>query len=116
MSVTITKTYFMVPVDEMARAVGFYRDALGLTLRFESPEWTELFWGDATIALHRGGGGDHGESWLGFEVDDLDAALEAIEAAGGHRGADRTEGGVRLVSITDTEGNVLTVGATPTWG
>ena len=51
----ITKTYFMVPVQEMQRAVEFYRDALGLELRFASSDWTELAWRDATIALHRGG-------------------------------------------------------------
>jgi lactoylglutathione lyase len=116
MSVTITKAYFMLPVNDMDRAVGFYRDVLGLDLKFGSPDWTELTWGDATIALHRGGGGDQRESWLGFEVDDLDAALAAIEAAGGQRGADRNEGGVQLVSITDTEGNGLTIGGRPTWG
>ena len=116
MSVTITKAYFMVPVDDMDRAMGFYRDVLGLTQQFASPDWTELTWRDATIALHRGGGGGQRESWLGFHVEDLDAALAAIEAAGGRRGADRNEGGVRLVSITDTEGNALTIGGQPAWG
>jgi predicted enzyme related to lactoylglutathione lyase len=99
----------------MDRAVGFYRDVLGLSLQFESPEWTELAWRDTTIALHRGRGEGPRGSWLGFQVDDVDAALAAIEAAGGRRGADRFEAGARLVSITDIEGNAVTIGGKPTW-
>src|SRR5262245_13365585 len=36
----------------MKRAVSFYRDVLGLPLRFESPGWTELATEGATLALH----------------------------------------------------------------
>jgi predicted enzyme related to lactoylglutathione lyase len=47
--VNITKTYFMLPVTDMDRAGTFYRDALGLTEAFASPEWTELTWGRDAI-------------------------------------------------------------------
>jgi predicted enzyme related to lactoylglutathione lyase len=114
MTVTITKAYFMVPVDDMDRAMGFYRDVLGLTPQFSSPEWSELAWRDATVALHRGGD-RRPESWLGFQVEDLEATLSAMEAAGGRRVRESNEGGMRLVSITDTEGNVLTIGGPPAW-
>jgi predicted enzyme related to lactoylglutathione lyase len=109
--VNITKTYFMLPVTDMARARTFYRDVLGLTEGFASPDWAELTWRDATIALHRGGGSGERESWLGFHVEDLEGALAAIEAAGGQRGRERIEGGSRLVAVADTEGNWLTIGA-----
>lgn len=33
--------YAIVFVSDMKRAVSFYRDVLGLPLRFESPGWTE---------------------------------------------------------------------------
>src|SRR5262245_59646384 len=36
----------------MKRSVAFYRDVLGLPLRFESPEWTEFASEGATLALH----------------------------------------------------------------
>jgi len=114
--VNITKTYFMVPVQDMDRALAFYRDGLGLTLRFSSPNWSELAWRDATIALHLGGVAAEREGWLGFEVDDLDAAVAEIEAAGGRRETERVEGGVRLISFTDSEGNSLTLGQQPSWG
>jgi len=112
----ITKTYFMVPVGDMDRAVAFYGSVLGLDVRFASPEWTELAWRDAVVALHLGGEPAGTRGWLGFEVDDIDAALAEIERGGGRRDSERTEGGVRLVTVTDTEGNSLTIGQRPEWG
>ena len=108
--VEITKAYFMLPVREMDRAVAFYRDGVGLTVEFYSPFWTELRWREATIALHAGGTGDERDSWLGFHVTDLDAALAEVEAAGGRRGSERSEGGARLVAVVDPEGNAFTLG------
>ncbi len=29
-------------VDDMNRAVAFYRDVIGLPLKFQSPEWSEF--------------------------------------------------------------------------
>ena len=112
----ITKAYFMLPVADMNRALVFYRDVLGLEARFSSPDWTELAWRDATIALLGGGTAEQRESWLGFYVDDLDSAVAAIEAAGCRTGPERREGPSRLVTFTDTEGNSLTIGAEPTVG
>ena len=50
--------YAIVFVSDMTRSVIFYRDVLGLPLRFESPGWTEFategapdFWGDASMIL-----------------------------------------------------------------
>jgi len=40
-------------VSDMKRAVSFYRDVLGLPLRFESPGWTEFATDGATLALHK---------------------------------------------------------------
>src|SRR5262249_17847011 len=81
-----TKVYIMVPVQNMTRAIGFYRDAIGLPVEFESEFWTELRWRDATIALHGGASGDGREGWLGFHVADLDAALAPVGAGGRRRG------------------------------
>src|SRR6185295_1681250 len=36
----------------MTRSVSFYRDVIGLPLRFESPVWTEFATDGATLALH----------------------------------------------------------------
>jgi lactoylglutathione lyase len=45
-------TYAIIFVSDMKRSVSFYRDALGLPLRFESPGWTEFATDGATLALH----------------------------------------------------------------
>jgi lactoylglutathione lyase len=44
--------YVIVLVSDMGRAVSFYRDVIGLPLRFESPAWTEFATDGATLALH----------------------------------------------------------------
>jgi lactoylglutathione lyase len=43
--------YVVEFVADMDRAVRFYRDTLGLPVRSESPEWTEVSTGDVTLAL-----------------------------------------------------------------
>jgi lactoylglutathione lyase len=50
--------YAIVVVSDMKRAVSFYRDVLGLPLKFESPGWTEFATEGATLALHPGEGPD----------------------------------------------------------
>ena len=46
--------YVMVMVSDMGRSVAFYRDTLGLRLKFESPGWSEFETGGTTLALHPG--------------------------------------------------------------
>src|SRR5215470_2928036 len=47
--------YTMIIVTDMERSVGFYRDTLGLKLKFQSPDWSEFDMGTTTLALHGGG-------------------------------------------------------------
>ena len=44
--------YAIVFVSDMRRSVSFYRDVIGLPLKFESPGWTEFATDGATLALH----------------------------------------------------------------
>jgi lactoylglutathione lyase len=44
--------YAIIVVSDMKRAVSFYRDVIGLPLKFESPGWTEFATDGATLALH----------------------------------------------------------------
>ncbi len=77
-----TLQYAIVFVSDMTRSVAFYRDVLGLPLRFESPGWSELANEGTTIALHASSAGRGepasaedrpGTCRLGFQVEDLDA-------------------------------------------
>jgi lactoylglutathione lyase len=45
-------SYAIVFVSDMQRSISFYREVLGLPLRFASPEWTEFATDGATLALH----------------------------------------------------------------
>jgi catechol 2,3-dioxygenase-like lactoylglutathione lyase family enzyme len=75
--------YVMVFVSDMKRSVSFYRDTMGMPLRFESPGWSELATEGATLALHlseapSAGSGDPlrvppGRCRPGLRVPDLDA-------------------------------------------
>ena len=44
--------YAIVFVSDMRRSLSFYRDTIGLPLRFESPHWTEFATDGATLVLH----------------------------------------------------------------
>src|SRR4026209_502025 len=85
--------YVMVVVSDMKRSVEFYRDTLGIPLKFESPEWTEFSTGTTTLALHSGGqpqkhtGPPSGEKTagscsIGFNVPDMDKTYEELKAKG----------------------------------
>ena len=85
--------YTMVNVSEMIRSVAFYRDVLGLTLKFESPGWTEFDTGTTTLALHLAekasgaaqppkGGPCAGTCSIGFSVTSLDEAFQTLTKRG----------------------------------
>ncbi|MDA1194381.1 MAG: VOC family protein [Planctomycetota bacterium] len=72
--------YAIVAVSDMDRSTAFYRDLLGLPVRFQSSHWTELDAGATTLALHAASSPDGaptghpaGTCWPGFSVEDLDA-------------------------------------------
>ena len=85
--------YTMIVVSDMDRSVEFYRDRLGIPLKFQSPEWTEFVTGTTTLALHGGGvrsqnppAGDPskiaGACSIGFNVDDVEKTYEELQAKG----------------------------------
>ena len=85
--------YAMVVVSDMDRSVAFYRDQLGIPLKFQSPDWTEFQTGATTLALHGGGvaptsppTGDPtkqaGSCSIGFNVEDVDKTYEEMKAKG----------------------------------
>jgi lactoylglutathione lyase len=110
--------YTMVIVSDMARSVEFYRDKLGIPLKFESPEWTEFATGATTLALHGGGvpatqtpSGDPsktaGACSIGFNVDDVDKTYEELKAKGIRfvmPSTQREGEGIRLAVAIDPDG------------
>jgi lactoylglutathione lyase len=90
MSIQLQKLdYIIVYVSDMQRSTAFYRDVLGLPLKFTSPGWTEFNLGATTIALHTTGESisplhqalpPSGQAQLGFIVDDLQSIYDSLKA------------------------------------
>jgi lactoylglutathione lyase len=63
--------------------VKFYRDELGLPVRFESPEWREFATGETTLALHPASKKNAaGSVELGFTVPDVEKFHREMSAKG----------------------------------
>ena len=45
--------YAIVFVSDMKRSIGFYKNILGLPLKFETTHWTEFATEGVTLALHK---------------------------------------------------------------
>ena len=110
--------YTMVVVSDMDKSVEFYRDKLGIPLKFQSPEWTEFQTGVTTLALHGGGvprsgppAGDPskqaGACSFGFNVEDIDATYQDLQAKGIRfvmPPTQRDEEGIKLAVALDPDG------------
>jgi predicted enzyme related to lactoylglutathione lyase len=108
----VRKTYFLLMVAEMDRAVSFYGEAFGATVSLSTPYWSELVVAGATVALHPGRTGGDRATGLGFEVDDLESALETATIRGGRvtdPPRDRSGEGIRIAQLADTEGNIVSI-------
>jgi catechol 2,3-dioxygenase-like lactoylglutathione lyase family enzyme len=67
-------SYVIKFVGDMENAVKFYRDVLGIPLKFQTPGWSEFATGDTTLALHPASPKNPaGAVELGFTVPDVDA-------------------------------------------
>ena len=101
-------------VADMDRAVKFYRDVIGLPLKFESPGWSEFATGDTTLALHPASQmNPAGKIELGFNVVDLAKFYEDMRARGVKFPMPPTKqdfGGM-LAQFEDSEGAHVSVGA-----
>src|SRR5215475_1632820 len=105
-------SYVIKFVAEMDRAVAFYRDALGLPLRFQSPEWSEFETGSTTLALHMASD-EHpaGSVQLGLGTDDLPGFYAAREQRGIHFTAPPEDvHGVSIARFLDCEGAECSIG------
>jgi len=93
-------------VADMDRAVAFYRDTVGLTLKFASPGWSEFATGSTTLALHPASDQNPaGTTHLGLHADDVASMHRALTKAGVRFTRDPTpEHGITLAEFVDSEG------------
>ncbi|MBI1903815.1 MAG: VOC family protein [Planctomycetia bacterium] len=109
----------IVFVSNMDRSVAFYRDALGLKLRFQSEHWSEFDTPGVTLALHlaqpaSGADGDKtvaGRCEIGFDVPDLDACHRELLAKGVRciRAPKVEDFGAKLAHYSDPDGLTITI-------
>jgi len=104
--------YVLKFVDDMSRAVKFYRDTLGLPLKFESHRWSEFGIGETTLALHPASEKNPaGTVELGFTVADIRKFHQEMSAKGVQFSMPPTEqdfGGL-LAQFVDSEGGHCSV-------
>jgi predicted enzyme related to lactoylglutathione lyase len=75
--------YIIEFVADMDRAVKFYRDVVGLTLKFESPEWSEFATGETSLALHMASEKNRPGTYdVGFTVSELPQFYEKMQSKG----------------------------------
>lgn len=108
--------YAMVIVSDMQRSIEFYRDRLGIPLKFQSPDWTEFLTGTTTLALHGGGVVQEnrkdqskyaGTCSIGFNVEDVERTYQELQTKGVKfvmPPTQREGEGIKLAVCTDPDG------------
>ena len=113
-----TPERLVIYVSDMERSTAFYRDTLGLPLKFTSPGWTEFNNGGTTLALHRHMGGEAregqpaaGQATLVFAVDDIQSAYEELQERGARfsMAPQKQTSGQTLAVLHDPDGFGITL-------
>jgi len=96
---------------DMDRAIAFYRDKLGLELKFQSPFWSEFATGETVLALHPASDDNPaGSVELGFGVDDLGEFYARREELGVEFTREPKEmHGIHIAGIRDADGAHISV-------
>lgn len=105
-------TYAIKFVDDMDRAVKFYRDTLGLPLKFQSPGWSEFVTGEVTLALHSASAKNPpGSVELGFNTEDIQKFHHDMTAGGVQFTMPPTKQdfGGTLAQFLDSEGGYVSI-------
>jgi len=105
-------TYVIEFVTDMDRAVRFYRDMLGLPLRFQSPGWSEFATGETSLSLHPASEKNPaGSIELGFNVGNLERFCQEMSAKGVQFSMPPTKQdfGGTLAQFLDSEGRRCSV-------
>jgi predicted enzyme related to lactoylglutathione lyase len=104
--------YVIEFVANMDNAVKFYRDVLGLSLKFQSPAWSEFSTGQTSLSLHPASEKNPaGSIELGFQVANLGKFHQEMSAQGVQFSMPPTKqdyGGI-LAQFLDSEGHRCSV-------
>ena len=71
-TMTVELKYVIANVSDLAAAAAFWRDTVGLKLKFETPEWAEFDTGPTRLALQPASPTNPAGTWQpGLRVPDL---------------------------------------------
>ena len=101
-----------VPVADIERAIGFYRDTLGLEVEKKDGDWAEVDANGLTIGLNGDeseGAGARGGPVIAFRPqEEIDSALRTLRERGVEVAAEVSEHPWgRVATFKDSEGNDL---------
>lgn len=101
-----------VPVEDMDRALKFYRDTLGLEVTMQDTDWSEIDAGGLTIGLNareESHGGVDGGAVISFQPDgSIEDELERVKSRGASiEGEISDHPWGRILPFKDSEGNDL---------
>ena len=104
--------YVIKYVSDMNEAVAFFRDKVGLELKFQSPDWSEFSTGETTLALHLASDSHPaGSASIGFGAEDIDRFYDEAREAGIEFTSPPTETfGHRIARFKDMDGAECGVG------
>jgi lactoylglutathione lyase len=116
--------YAIVFVSNMDRSVAFYRDVLGLPVKFASPEWTEFATEGTILALHPAAIPNPdvsppaqtpaGRCQLGFMTEDLDLFhMQRLAQGVPCLQPPKVEHGTKLAVYADPDGLPFSIGQSP---
>ena len=101
------------PVTDLARARAFYEGVLGLTPSpTTSPQWMEYYIGEHTLGIGSAPGWEPNPNGgcVGLEVEDFDAAIAELKAAGvPFRFGPMPTPVCQMAGISDPDGNSLII-------
>jgi len=106
---TLRLGHVRYPVTDMERAVAFYRDVVGLPLKWRDGDaWAAFDAGGATLALERRSVGAHQPAGVMASLKigrDLDRFVQALREAGATVTAAEAGAHERVATLTDPDGN-----------
>lgn len=80
---TIRVSYVILFVANMEESVLFFRDSIGLILKFQSPFWSEFVTGETSLALHPASEKNPpGKVQIGLGVGDVQTFYEEMSVKG----------------------------------
>jgi methylmalonyl-CoA/ethylmalonyl-CoA epimerase len=104
-----------IPVHQLERAVTFYRDMLGMTFLFQTPDLAFFQCGETRLLLSipEGPGASHHASVLYYQVEDIQSAYQLLRQRDvklidePHLIAKMPDHDLWMAFFEDTEGNML---------